>query len=304
MRLLTMLLAALFAGLVFWLAQAPGALDVLGDRTTAIVKPVIVPLVDLINKPVFVYLASAAILLSALVVMLMYYFGQVRPQLSAHLRAEQAVVALKKASAGEWQNATSAVERIFIKHDVLLSPWATYIQEAIDHGRLPTRRFSLFADGDQSHPLLRNNTLMSALPSYYTSIGLILTFIGLVIALYFAAKGFSSGDIQQSRQAIVQLLNASAFKFLTSVAALVSALLLSITHRLLAGRLRRRVVRLLLITDRYLQDARQAPGNSGDEAQAIKTIEIKLDAMIAELSATRQALVNALPAIKTQTVQS
>jgi hypothetical protein len=86
----------------------------------------------------------------------------------------------------------------------------------------------------------RRGGFMQSLPGYFTSIGLIFTFMGLVVALYFAAKGFRSGNIDEARAAIIALLNAASFKFLTSVAALLGALVISLFLRFnLAGLARR-----------------------------------------------------------------
>jgi hypothetical protein len=297
---LSKIIAIVIAVALFWAAKTPNAMDALGDAATGIVRPMIIPVVELINKPVFVYLASAAIVISAILVLVSYFFQYIRPQIVAHSNAEFAISALKKPEAGDWSSAVGALERIFTTYKVLLSPWASYMQETKEQGRLPLRRFSLFANGDQQHQLLRSGNFMSALPGYYTSVGLILTFVGLVTALYFAAKGFNSGDMERSRAAIVQLLNASSFKFLTSVAALVSALVISIAHRLMVSSLRNRIAQLLLTTDFYLQNARQEIRKSDGNSDSAPALEAKLDVMIAELVATRQALVAMLAKSKNE----
>lgn len=67
----------------------------------------------------------------------------------------------------------------------------------------------------------------AAVHGYFVGIGLLLTFIGLVAALKFAAAGVASSDIVVAKQALNSLLSAASFKFMTSIAGLGCSLLLS-----------------------------------------------------------------------------
>jgi hypothetical protein len=71
----------------------------------------------------------------------------------------------------------------------------------------------------------------AAAHSYFIGIGLVLTFIGLVAALKFAATGVASPDLAVAKDALDALLAAAAFKFMTSIAGLGSSLALSIATR-------------------------------------------------------------------------
>lgn len=71
----------------------------------------------------------------------------------------------------------------------------------------------------------------AAAHGYFIGIGLVLTFIGLVAALKFAATGVASPDVVVAKNALNALLAAAAFKFMTSIAGLGSALVLSIATR-------------------------------------------------------------------------
>ena len=71
----------------------------------------------------------------------------------------------------------------------------------------------------------------AAAHGYFIGIGLVLTFIGLVAALKFAAAGVASPDVVVAKNALNALLAAAAFKFMTSIAGLGSALVLSIAAR-------------------------------------------------------------------------
>ncbi len=55
------------------------------------------------------------------------------------------------------------------------------------------------------------------LPNDFVGIGLVFTFLGLVAGLYFASQSMMSPDIGAARDALVLLLHAATFKFLTSI---------------------------------------------------------------------------------------
>lgn len=74
--------------------------------------------------------------------------------------------------------------------------------------------------------------MMSSMPGYFVGIGLLLTFIGLVIALSKAAEGTSGGDAATMTQALRELLNAATFKFSTSIAGLFASIVLSFIFKL------------------------------------------------------------------------
>lgn len=278
----------LVAGLVR-LFQSPTALDSIGSAATSVVRPIVIPVVDLINQPAFVYVASTLIVISALLLLAAFEFRVIAPQLQALRRVRHQTEALAVGAEQDWVAGAARIEEILRRNAVLLSSWATYVQEAKDLGRLPSRRFSLYAKSDDLAAGRGRGGLLAALPGYYTTVGLILTFVGLVVALYFAAKGFRSGDLAEARTAIVQLLNASAFKFLTSVAALVSALMISVTHRLMESRLRRCAQATLDVLDLYLQGLRKPGPVQPGPTEGEKVLADKLDAVIAELAGIRTA---------------
>jgi hypothetical protein len=78
--------------------------------------------------------------------------------------------------------------------------------------------------------------MMHAIPGYFVGLGLLLTFIGLVIALNEAVEGFhqsqqATGDATQMTEALGKLLMAATFKFSTSIAGLGASLALSVVFR-------------------------------------------------------------------------
>lgn len=66
--------------------------------------------------------------------------------------------------------------------------------------------------------------LFGALPGIFVGLGLLLTFFGLVSALYFATEGIEESDIAKSQEALKHLLQAASFKFYTSIAGLAASL--------------------------------------------------------------------------------
>ncbi len=277
------------AGLVR-LGQSGGGLAAIGDFGTAIARPIFIPLVNLINEPSFVYVASLVIFVSAVLLLVVYDIKIVRPQIKAMLRAKFAIGALPEPARSLWQPGVQDVEAILKREGVLLSAWATYIEDAKHSGKPPSRRFSLYGLDDQVRQASRHGTFLAAAPGYYTSVGLIITFVGLVVALYFAAKGFRSGDLTEARLAIVKLLNASAFKFMTSVAALFSALMISIAYRLMLSRLRRTSRDLMNSVDLHLQGLDTSTETLVTPSIGDQMLAEKLERVIEELVATRQAL--------------
>lgn len=93
--------------------------------------------------------------------------------------------------------------------------------------RHPDEYLGLHAIGNTSFPA----RFFAASHGYFIGIGLLLTFIGLVAALKFAAAGVASPDIAVAKQALNSLLSAASFKFMTSIAGLGCSLVLSVGAR-------------------------------------------------------------------------
>lgn len=85
--------------------------------------------------------------------------------------------------------------------------------------------------------------LMPHIPNYFVGIGLLLTFIGLVAALFFATTAVG-GTIDEAIGGLKHLLAAATFKFWTSIAGLLSSIVLSFCFRLYNLRLEGRFASL------------------------------------------------------------
>jgi methyl-accepting chemotaxis protein len=73
--------------------------------------------------------------------------------------------------------------------------------------------------------------MMSSIPGYFVGLGLLLTFIGLVLALNQAAASTAAGSAEAMTTSLNELLAAATFKFSTSIAGLGASLALALTFR-------------------------------------------------------------------------
>ena len=255
--------------LAFRLATSPAWQQAVSDGAIWLLKPILVPLVLAIAAPAFVYVVSFLILLSALVACAIYWILQVRPR-QAQLKAVlQGLRGLPRPVSGRGQQSSAAMQglgALLRGNAVFVSAWSEYQAQALRSGRMPAAPFSHFVASEPEDR--RRGGFMQSLPGYFTSVGLIFTFMGLVVALYFAAKGFRSGNIDEARSAIIALLNAASFKFLTSVAALLGALVISLFLRFNLAGLARRSQNLVEHVEAFLTLWREHAMASGGWADA------------------------------------
>ena len=263
----------------------PGLHDWLGDTATQLAKPVIVPLVNLINAPPFVYIVSIQILLAAIIVCVAYWRRVVRPRV-ASLRALRSVVYGLPAPSGR-EGVGEAMRQLgdaLRARSLFAVPWAAFQTQTSRDGAIPQTPFAYFAASDPTAGQTEQRGLMQAMPGYFTSIGLIFTFIGLVVALYFAARGFRSGNIEEARSSILQLLNAASFKFLTSVAALIGAFLVSLSFRYSLSVMRRETDETIAYIESYISLWRAAQRSETlSPAWAPAALIERLDQIVAAL---------------------
>jgi hypothetical protein len=237
----SLILLLLVAIVVIRVLQDQSLQDWLGDQTTALVKPAINQVLVLVNAPPFTYIMASVIFLSAVGLCVLYWRRRVVPQRRVLKEVSEKLQELRisgKAGARTWSDLSTQLGVAMAASPALLSAWNLHVSALTTGAGRTNGSFSDAAENELSRRDRNEAGLMSALPGYYTTIGLILTFVGLVVALYFAARGFRSGNIDEARAAIIQLLNASAFKFLTSVSALAGALLISLSTRAMTSSLR------------------------------------------------------------------
>lgn len=126
-------------------------------------------------------------------------------------------------------------------HPLLGHAWKKF-HESLICGAMPvltTQRPQSFF----SYAMLREKCvglkIMPSVPNYFVGAGLLLTFIGLVIALYKTAQGTEAAQLAEAgagaaamQSALRDLLHAATFKFSTSIAGLSASIALAFFFRL------------------------------------------------------------------------
>jgi hypothetical protein len=284
---------ALMGPLAYQLAVSPEWQASIGAVVLAVVRPVVIPAVELINAPGFVYVASTLIMFAAVAASVAYWVRVVRPGMRRFAAVRRAVRDLPLPVGADRDRVGEPIHRlgdVLRQAGLFLTAWASFQGEVHRDGCIPRTAFQVYADTDPSLDQGGQRGLMQALPSYFTSIGLIFTFVGLVVALYFAARGFRSGDIEEARGAILNLLNAASFKFLTSVAALTGALLISLVGRWGLSRLRQEAEATVGTIEGYLSLWREAQGAGGGSRDPMAGVTERLDVLVAGVAALTKRL--------------
>jgi hypothetical protein len=297
-------LAVFAAILIYRLFTTESWQDALGDAAAGLLKPALAPLVELINKPVFVYTISVLITLGAIAICLAYWQRVVRPQVRRFRDVRAEIADLPIPRTWDPELCSSAMRRagdVLRRADLLLSAWAMFQSQRQRDGVIPAAPFNYFAASDPSLDEDRSGGFMQSLPSYFVSAGLIFTFVGLVVALYFAGRGFRSGNIEEARTSILQLFNASSFKFLTSVAALFSSLLISVAFRYSKSVLRRETETTVTRIERFigpwreLEPALASARGSGDLPDALGILVNKMDVLSSRVAALLERIDERVP---------
>lgn len=130
------------------------------------------------------------------------------------------------------------IEEAFQKRIWLRRPWDSFAETLVHQDSREEapiwntiRPVSYFNVNELTHQGRRLRWL-GACPNYFVGVGLLLTFVGLVAALSFATEAIQgSGDIAVMQEGLRDLLSAAGAKFWTSVAGVLSSIVLSLGHR-------------------------------------------------------------------------
>jgi len=142
----------------------------------------------------------------------------------------------------EFARRFTAIDSGLAAHPLLGYAWREF-DETVIKAEVPFRNtlrpqtfFTLSALRDK----LPGLKIMTGVPGYFVGIGLLLTFIGLVIALSKAAAGTQAAQMAVGgagaaamQGALRELLEAATFKFSTSIAGLAASIVLSFSFRLI-----------------------------------------------------------------------
>jgi hypothetical protein len=202
------------------------------DAVKTLLKPVARVFLDTFNNPTTAVLLALSIFAFGILVQLRFLLFRVRPTLRL---ARQLVYRINLLPSELPASGKHARLDAWLRDKPLLYPvWIQYSNTLLRHAdtkhdlRSTAPPADFFNCGTLGE-VTRDFRFFQALPGYFIGLGLILTFLGLVAGLYFASKGIAAAAATDARQALIQLLNASTFKFLTSIAGIATSLVLSLT---------------------------------------------------------------------------
>ena len=206
--------------------RVPGFMD-LGAWTNSLV----IPLFQLFKNDNVAPALASSILIVAILICGLFLFESfyIRAQIGRRTRA------IKRVSRSDFIDALPNIERRMLASAYLRHSWEKFRETLIEptgndpvsdtvvrNTERPQHYFNL-SEAGLRFPLYR------AMPNLLVGVGLLLTFIGLVTALYFTTEALNSAhDLQASQDALKNLLHAASFKFYTSVAGLGGSILLTI----------------------------------------------------------------------------
>src|SRR5258705_431368 len=210
--------------------ELPGFLE-LGAWTTRHIRP----LFDLFRDEDVAPALALIIFGSALVLCFLFIIDSsfIRMQVRRRIRAVRSI-----RGKVEFAEAMPDIEKLMLRTRYLRHSWQkfreTLIEPSADEDRGPKvvlntarpQNYFNTAEAGLRFPLYR------AMPNLLVGIGLLLTFFGLVTALFFTTVAIkSAADLAASQNALRDLLYAASFKFYTSVAGLGGSIVLTLVLR-------------------------------------------------------------------------
>lgn len=170
--------------------------------------------------------------------------------------------------------ALGQVDRIMQRHALVSREWRLYSATLVKqpNGRIagharPDRYFNMrnLANGGVRLKFFQG------LPNDFVGLGLIFTFMGLVAGLYFASRSMMSADLGVAREALVQLLHAATFKFLTSITGIAISLVLTWSLRSIIGGLEAEMAELQFLMEEKFPPAFADGVSLANFPQAVST---------------------------------
>lgn len=132
----------------------------------------------------------------------------------------------------------------------LVRAWREFQESMVDESSSPIRNTSRpSAFFIRVAPKL---TMLTFASNIFVGAGLILTFLGLIVALNTAAKGMSGDDVNMAKQSLQGLLVVAGAKFFTSVAGLGASIWLRFTEHNLSKKVRYETDRMCELLERGL----------------------------------------------------
>jgi uncharacterized protein YukE len=205
----------------------------LGDWTVRQIKP----LFDLFTDDKFAPALASIIFAAALALCVLFMFQtlNIRTQIDRRTRAVR-----KLHTKQEFADSISKIDALMLKSKYLRHSWEkfreTLIEPVAGSDSLPSFNVVLNTSRPQDYFNISESGLRfpvyKALPNLLVGIGLLLTFFGLVSALFFTTDAITnSSDPTVTQAALRQLLHAASFKFYTSIAGLGGSIILTLILR-------------------------------------------------------------------------
>lgn len=144
------------------------------------------------------------------------------------LRA-RAIVTRHKSMSDFAASYDDAVYPRLVRHSLIGHAWKEFDETLLKGGTVigNTVRPSSFINVGIAREKFFGLKLMPSIPGYFVGIGLLLTFIGIVLALSKAGEATASGNSDEMQAAMADLLRIASFKFSTSIAGLGASIVLA-----------------------------------------------------------------------------
>lgn len=239
-------------------------------------KPLFIPLAILylnaFNSPATAILLCVAMVVVGMALQVYYWRWRIAPTIASLRMAIDELQGVH----GEPGSAAvlEGIDGVMSRFGLVSRSWALYRASLIkgEDGRMrspvpPSRYFDIKAL-ELSGLRLR---IYFELPNDFVGIGLVFTFLGLVAGLYFASKSMLSADLGDARTALVMLLHAATFKFLTSITGICLSLLISWLQRVLLDRLDEQLDELQYLLEEKLPLAGGAISIASSQAPRART---------------------------------
>jgi archaellum component FlaC len=204
-----------------------------GDWTVRQIKP----LFDLFTDEKFAPALASIIFAAALALCFLFMLQtlNIRVQIGRRTRTIR-----KLHTKQDFADSISKINTLMLKNKYLRHSWdkfrETLIEPSVGQDNLPSFNVVLNTSRPQDYFNIAESGLRfpvyKALPNLLVGIGLLLTFFGLVSALFFTTDAITnSSDPTVTQGALRQLLHAASFKFYTSIAGLGGSIILTLVLR-------------------------------------------------------------------------
>lgn len=197
--------------------------------------------IDLISEPAFAYALAGILACLAAGIGIAFFMLLVVPVMFTLWRATRSVAAawgkekdrgaIRRSFAANFQGLRQKLARSWLIGPAWFEFEETLFDTDSDHAIGNTVRPQFFFNISLAREKLAGLKMMNAVPGYFVGIGLLLTFVGLVFALYKAGAAANAGDASKMASEMAALLRIATFKFSTSIAGLAASIALSVLFR-------------------------------------------------------------------------